>query len=172
MLRTESCLASCSYCYATSLRTGGQARNSNGSGDERGRRDGPCTGPPTPARLCSSGGVTGRPICENLDLARGLPRCVENGVRRYLTNGIPTSLQILRASWSLTSECRGTDDRLFWLGFHHQECRVPSRRKAHPCLRRCLKRAIRFIQRRPPQCSPVRRPSEPPHDCSQALLVG
>jgi len=50
----------------------------------------------------------------------------------YFTNGIPKSLQILRASWSLISGCRGTEDRLFCAGLAHHEWRLPSRTRTHP----------------------------------------
>lgn len=39
----------------------------------------------------------------------------------YLTNRIPRSLQIFRASKSLISVCRGTEDCLFCWGFLHHE---------------------------------------------------
>jgi len=66
--------------------------------------------------------------------------------RRYFTKGIPKSLQIFRASRSRISVCRGTEDRLFCVGFNHHEWQPPSRTKTQPCSPRCFKNSVRFIR--------------------------
>ena len=50
---------------------------------------------------------------------------------------MPRSWQILRASASSISVCRGTAERRFRAGLCHQECRAPSRSNSHPFLRKC-----------------------------------
>ena len=42
-------------------------------------------------------------------------------------SGIPRSLHIMHARPLWISVCRGTDERLFWAGFIHHECRDTSR---------------------------------------------
>jgi hypothetical protein len=51
---------------------------------------------------------------------------VEPFVRAYFIGSIPRSLHIFLARLSLISVCRGTEERLFWPGFPHQECLEPS----------------------------------------------
>lgn len=55
-----------------------------------------------------------------------IPRQVDALVRAYFIASIPGSLHIFLARLSLISVCRGTEERLFWLGFPHQECLEPS----------------------------------------------
>ena len=66
---------------------------------------------------------------------------------RYLTGGIPRSLQIFLARMSIISVWRGTADRLFNVGLCHQECRAPSRSCTHPCSRKYRSNSCRFIWR-------------------------
>ena len=65
----------------------------------------------------------------------------------HFTDGIPRSLQILRARLSSISLWRGTAERRFCAELSHQECRPPSRRSSHPLVRRCFVSTLRFIER-------------------------
>jgi hypothetical protein len=73
---------------------------------------------------------------------------VEPLVRAYFIGSIPRSLHIFLARSSSISVCRGTDERLFWLGFPHQECRDPSLTNSQPCVRRYFNNSVLFMQAR------------------------
>ncbi len=74
-------------------------------------------------------------------------RLVEGCVMAHFICSIPRSLQIFRARLSSISECLGIEDRLFWLGFHHHEWRLPSLINSHFCDRRYFSSSLRFIPR-------------------------
>jgi len=63
----------------------------------------------------------------------------------YFSGSMPRSRHIFLAKSSLISLCRGTDERLFWIGCHHQEWRLPSLRNSQPFDRKCLSRSVLFI---------------------------
>src|SRR4030042_5971846 len=71
---------------------------------------------------------------------------VQPFVRAYFIGSIPRSLHIFVARLSLISVCRGTEERLFWLGFPHHECRAPSLMNSQPCVRRDLRNSVLFMQ--------------------------
>jgi hypothetical protein len=60
--------------------------------------------------------------------------------------GIERPRQILRASWSAISVCRGTASTAPVAGLHHKECDPPSRFKWQPCLRKCRRRDLLFTR--------------------------